>query len=169
MDRDHIYYAYIMSNRSQNFYVGVTSELRIRVIKHKNGTYEGFTSRYKLDRLVYYETFSQVQSAIRREKQLKGWSRKKKIDLIVSMNPTWRDLSEDWGKPIEPLLKQTERILAEAERKSKEIHRPFDSRLAFGAPSTQGDSSVASATCGGVAEEYIDPSTPPRRTRLRSG
>jgi hypothetical protein len=50
---------------------------------------------------------------------LKGWSRKKKIDLIVSINPTWRDLSEDWGKPIEPLLSQTEKILADAERKSK--------------------------------------------------
>ena len=65
---------------------------------------------------VYYETFSVIHNAIAREKQLKRWSRKKKIDLIISMNPTWRDLSEDWGKPIEPLLAQTEKILAAATR-----------------------------------------------------
>jgi putative endonuclease len=91
----------------------------IRVTQHKNGTYEGFTSRYKLDRLVYYETFGLVQNAIAREKQLKGWTRKKKIGLIVSMNPTWRDLSEDWGRPIKPLLEQTEKILTAAGPKSK--------------------------------------------------
>ena len=117
--REHIYYVYIMTNRSQNFYVGITSQLQTRVTQHKNGTYGGFTSRYRLDRLVYLEIFGQVQSAIRREKQLKGWSRKKKIQLIVSTNPTWRDLSEDWGKPIEPLLPQTEKILAAKERKLK--------------------------------------------------
>jgi putative endonuclease len=119
MAKEHRYYVYIMTNRSQNFYVGMTSQLRIRVIQHKNGTYEGFTSRYRLDRLVYYEVFGLVHDAIAREKQLKRWARKKKIDLIVRMNPTWRDLSEDWGKSIEPLLSQTEKILANVERKSK--------------------------------------------------
>src|SRR5438046_5522022 len=118
--REHRYFVYIMTNRSKNFYVGVTSELMIRSIQHKEGKYEGHTSRYKLDRLVYYEVFVDVNNAIAREKQIKRWTRKKKIDLIISMNPTWRDLSEDWGKPIEPLLGQTERILAAASRlKSK--------------------------------------------------
>ena len=96
-----------MTNRSQNFYVGVTSQLMIRSIQHKEGRFEGHTSRYKLDCLVYYEVFVDVHNAIAREKQLKRWTRKKKIDLIISMNPTWRDLSEDWGKPIEPLLRQS--------------------------------------------------------------
>jgi putative endonuclease len=120
MAKEHHYYAYILTNRSQNFYVGVTSELFQRTNQHKNGTYGGFTSRYKLDRLVYYERFGSVHEAIAREKQLKGWTRKKKIALIISLNPTWRDLSDDWGRPIEPLLEQTEKILVAAARlKSK--------------------------------------------------
>jgi putative endonuclease len=120
MARDHRYFVYIMTNRSKNFYVGITSELFHRSNQHKNGTYEGFTSRYKLDRLAYYEVFGLVHDAIAREKQIKRWRRKKKIDLIIAMNPTWRDLSDDWGKPIEPLLGQTEKLLAAAARlKSK--------------------------------------------------
>lgn len=119
MSREHHYYIYIMTNRSKNFCVGITSEMMQRSTQHKNGTYEGFTSRCRLDRLVYYEMFGVVHKAIAREKQIKRWTRKKKIDLIVSMNPTWRDLSEDWGKPIEPLLPQTEKILAARERKLK--------------------------------------------------
>jgi putative endonuclease len=63
--------------------------------------FPGFTDRYCLDRLVWFEHYAVVQTAIAREKQLKGWRRAKKIALIVAMNPTWRDLSEEWGKPIE--------------------------------------------------------------------
>jgi len=96
----HHYFVYIMTNRSKTLYVGFSSNLEERVWKHKNKIYEGFTCRYHLDRLAYYEEYSRVGTALAREKQLKGWRRMKKIALIVSMNPTWRDLSEDWGKPF---------------------------------------------------------------------
>lgn len=78
-------------------YTGITSDLEHRVWQHKNGTFEGFTKKYKCNRLVYFERYDQVQSAIGREKQIKGWTRAKKIALIESMNPRWRDLSEHWG------------------------------------------------------------------------
>ena len=91
-----------MTNRSKTLYVGVTNDLEKRVWQHKNGVFEGFTSRYKLDRLVYYEQYSDIRNAIAREKQIKGGLRIKKLQLIVSMNPEWRDLSEEWGKPIQP-------------------------------------------------------------------
>jgi putative endonuclease len=87
------YYTYMMSNRSKTIYTGVTNGLRKRVCQHKLGVNEGFTHKYKLDRLVYYETYSHVLDAIAREKQIKGWLRIKKIELIVSVNPTWVDLS----------------------------------------------------------------------------
>ena len=101
------YSVYIMSNRSKTLYVGTSSELEVRVWKHKHGTYEGFTSKYKCDRLVYFEDWGSPTSAIAREKQIKGWTRIKKIALIVSMNPEWRDLSEAWGKPIAKLQPRT--------------------------------------------------------------
>src|SRR5262244_2291421 len=94
--REKWYFVYIMSNRSKTLYIGITGTFRRRVLQHKSGTFEGFTSRYKLDRLVYWEKFKSVHYAIAREKQLKGWTRIKKIQLIVSMNPTWKDLAEDW-------------------------------------------------------------------------
>jgi putative endonuclease len=78
------------------FYIGVTSELENRVLKHKNKVYDGFTSKYEINRLVYYEEYQWVQDAIAKEKQLKGGSRQKKIDLIVSINPGWNDLSDGW-------------------------------------------------------------------------
>jgi putative endonuclease len=95
------YYVYIMSNRSQTLYVGVSSNLEKRVWQHKNHVFKGFTSRYRLDRLVYFEVFSDIRTAIGREKELKGWKRIRKIALIVSKNPEWRDLSDDWGEPVE--------------------------------------------------------------------
>ena len=94
------FYVYIMTDRSKTLYTGVTSKLERRVWEHKNHVYEGFTSRYGIDRLVYREKFARIGNAIAREKQIKGWMRLKKMALIVSMNPTWRDLSEDWGKPV---------------------------------------------------------------------
>jgi putative endonuclease len=91
------YYVYIMANRSKTLYTGVTGNIRQRVFEHKTGTFKGsFTSRYKLDRLVYFEKFKRVGVAIAREKQLKRWRKIKKIQLIVSTNPTWKDLAEDW-------------------------------------------------------------------------
>jgi putative endonuclease len=90
------YYIYIMTNHSKTLYTGVTSDLAGRVYQHKEGTGSVFTSKYKINRLVYYEEFSNIEEAITREKQLKGWVRKKKIDLIESTNPTWGDLSSEW-------------------------------------------------------------------------
>jgi len=71
-----------------------------RISQHKMDSIEGFTSKYKVHRLVYYETFDHVQNAIRREKQLKGWRRDKKIALIEKSNPRWQDLSEHWGREM---------------------------------------------------------------------
>lgn len=90
------FYVYILMNRSKGFYIGVTNNLRKRVFQHKTGILEGFTSKYKLNRLVYWEIFKDVKSAIAREKQLKRWTRVKKMQLIVRMNPTWSDLAADW-------------------------------------------------------------------------
>lgn len=90
------FYVYIMMNRSKGFYIGVTNNLRKRVFQHKTGTFEGFTSKYKLDRLVYWEIFKDVRSAIALEKQLKRWTRLKKMQLVMTINPTWNDLASDW-------------------------------------------------------------------------
>jgi putative endonuclease len=96
MTRDKQYYVYIMTNKSRTLYTGVTRNLIRRVYEHKNKLVDGFTKKYNITRLVYYESTSEVRSAIAREKQIKGWLRKKKIALIESMNPEWRDLSEEW-------------------------------------------------------------------------
>jgi putative endonuclease len=90
------YCVYIMASRSLNFYVGVTSNLIRRTAQHKFGSVPGFTTRYKIERLVYIEKFADVRYAISREKQIKSWRREKKIALIKQMNPTWVDLAEDW-------------------------------------------------------------------------
>ena len=89
-------YVYILTNRSRTLYTGVTSNLEQRVWQHKHHVFPGFTARYKLDRLVYFERFSRIHSAIAREKQIKGYTRLKKMALIVAQNPTWKDLSEAW-------------------------------------------------------------------------
>ena len=91
--RHRCYYTYIMSNRSKTIYTGMTNNLHKRVFQHKLGINEGFTKKYKLDRLVYWETYGNVLEAIAREKEIKGWLRIKKIQLIVGLNPTWADLS----------------------------------------------------------------------------
>ena len=79
---------------SSVIYVGVTNDLERRVDEHKNGTVRGFTSKYRVNRLVYYESTPDVRGAIAREKQIKGWLRSKKIALIAAANPLWKDLSE---------------------------------------------------------------------------
>ncbi len=90
------YSTYIMASRSRTLYVGVTGDLRKRVFQHKWKEHEGFTARYNCDRLVWFERHQYVQSAIAREKELKGWSRSKKIALIESLNAAWVDLSREW-------------------------------------------------------------------------
>jgi putative endonuclease len=90
------YFVYIMTNRSGTLYIGFTSDLPQRVAQHRSGEPAGFTSRYRIDRLVYYEVTDDVRVALAREKQLKGWSRKKKFALIAAMNPQWLDLADDF-------------------------------------------------------------------------
>jgi putative endonuclease len=93
------YFVYILSNRSRTLYVGVTNDLQRRVYEHKHNLVPGFTSRYRIDRLVYFEGTGDVQAAIAREKQLKGWLRAKKVGLIESVNPTWEDLGAEQDAP----------------------------------------------------------------------
>ena len=92
----HSYYVYIMSNRHKTLYIGVTNDLERRVYEHKNGLTPGFTKRYDINRLVLYEEFSDVNEAIAREKRLKGWVRRRKIELIEAVNPGWEDLAAEW-------------------------------------------------------------------------
>jgi putative endonuclease len=90
------YYVYIMTNRSGTLYTGMTNDLRRRVWQHKQKLVEGFTKRYNITRLVYYEETPDVDGAIAREKQIKSWRREKKVALIESVNSGWKDLSEGW-------------------------------------------------------------------------
>ena len=96
MHSARFYYVYILTNRSKTLYIGVTGNLEKRVFAHKHGLTPGFASRYKIDRLVYFERFGDIHAAIAREKQIKGLTRLKKMALIVSLNPEWKDLSAGW-------------------------------------------------------------------------
>ena len=89
------YYVYIISNRTHVLYIGVSNDLDNRVAQHQQGANPGFTQRYHLERLVYFESYDKIADAIAREKQLKGWRRSKKIALIESLNPRWSDLSRE--------------------------------------------------------------------------
>ena len=93
---DRHYYVYILTNRVRTLYVGVTNDLMRRVYEHKQKTVPGFTKKYNLTWLAYYEETSDVASAIAREKQIKSWRRSKKVDLIESANPRWKDLALEW-------------------------------------------------------------------------
>lgn len=90
------YYVYILASISRVLYIGITNDLTRRIAEHKQKLVRGFTSRYNINRLVYFERGGDVRAAIRREKQIKGWTRQKKIDLIEAANPEWKDLSEGW-------------------------------------------------------------------------
>ncbi|MGB6786734.1 MAG: GIY-YIG nuclease family protein [Candidatus Acidiferrales bacterium] len=90
------YCVYILASKSLNLYTGVTSNLQRRVIQHREKHLKGFSAKYNINRLVYYESFGDVFAAIRREKQIKGWLRSKKIALIESANRDWKDLSDGW-------------------------------------------------------------------------
>ena len=90
-------FVYMLTNWDDSvLYIGVTSNLPKRLYEHRNGLVDGFTKKYNVHKLVYYEESTYMQSAIEREKQLKKWSRAKKNALVARMNPTWRDLSLDW-------------------------------------------------------------------------
>ncbi len=88
-----MYYVYILTNKSYTLYIGVTNNLQKRVYEHANNVVRGFTSKYHLNKLIYFEEFINIEDAIRREKQLKGWTRKKKINLIKQKNSSFNDLS----------------------------------------------------------------------------
>jgi putative endonuclease len=111
------YYVYIMTNRSGTLYTGVTNDLERRVCEHKEKMVDGFTKKYNVTKLVYYEATDDVRSAIAWEKQIKGWLRNKKITLVESTNPQWRDLSEDWEAPPQTLrCAQSDRVGMQGDR-----------------------------------------------------
>ena len=99
------YYVYIMASKSRTLYTGVTNNLERRVLQHRIKLHEGFSARYNINRLVYFEVFGDIRLAIGREKQIKAWGRMKKIALIESVNRDWKDLSDGWpgstaAKPV---------------------------------------------------------------------
>jgi len=89
-----------MTNKSRTLYTGITNNLERRVYEHKNKLIEGFIKKYNITKLVYYEIGNDVEAAITREKQIKGWLRRKKIALIESVNPQWEDLSKGWFRDV---------------------------------------------------------------------
>ena len=94
---EYTYYVYILTNSTRILYVGVTGDMEERMDEHKKDQVPGFPSRYNLTMLAYYETAQDVWSAVEREKEIKGWGRVRQEALVESMNPEWRDLSEEWG------------------------------------------------------------------------
>jgi putative endonuclease len=98
--RTRLYYVYIMASGTGTLYV--TNSIYQRVLQHQEGVADGFTKKYGVNKLVYFEVFHYVGNAIAREKEIKGWRRSKKIALIESVNPGWRDLSRDFGKEFKP-------------------------------------------------------------------
>ena len=106
--KNKIYYVYILTNhKNKTLYIGLTNDIERRIYEHKNELVEGFSKRYKLKKLLYYEEFEYIRDALNREKQLKNWHREWKINLIKDANPGFCDLAEEWynedtGKSIDP-------------------------------------------------------------------
>ncbi|MBM3326153.1 MAG: GIY-YIG nuclease family protein [Calditrichaeota bacterium] len=90
------YWVYIMANRSGQIYTGVTNDLMRRVYQHKTKAVKGFTTKYNIDKLVFFQEFNDVRDAISAERRIKGWKRFRKNELISELNPDWKDLSEEW-------------------------------------------------------------------------
>jgi putative endonuclease len=118
MPKNRRFFVYIMTSRPRShvLYTGVTGDLTRRVFQHKTKLMPGFTSRYNLTRLVYYEEFVYPDAAISREKEIKGWRRSKKTRLIGSMNPHWDDLADKWTDIYKPQLKREENGVVGAPR-----------------------------------------------------
>jgi len=93
-------YIYILGSTTGVLYIGVTRTLGLRIFQHKNGIFEGFSKTYNCTRLLYFERYEDIRSAIVREKRLKGWRREKKLNLIRMKNPDFRDLAELWGSKL---------------------------------------------------------------------
>jgi|SRR5271167_1214073 len=104
--RRRSYAVYIMGSLSGTLYIGVTGNLHKRAFEHKFHRREGFTDKYDVERLLYWESYDHVHKAIGREKQLKGWTRAKKIALIESTNPHWLDMAKDWY----PWMREPEKL-----------------------------------------------------------
>jgi putative endonuclease len=128
------FYVYIMSNnpKSAVLYTGITGDLVHRVWQHKKKLTPGFTSRYNLTRLVYFERFFYPDAAISREKEIKGWRRSKKLRLIESMNPRWEDLARDWQNLFKP----------EVSADLKEIPRPAGENAGLRDDAIGGDDTI---------------------------
>ena len=109
--RAHEYYVYIVTNKSWTLYTGVTNDLTRRVWEHKHKWGKGFTSRYRIGKLVFCETFDDIRDAIAREKQIKGWTRARKMALVKAVNPTWEDLSKRWFQEGDGCRKQQRRLV----------------------------------------------------------
>jgi putative endonuclease len=127
------YCVYILASRSRNLYTGVTNNLQRRLLEHRQGLVPGFTSRYRIFRLVHYEVFTDIRYAIAREKEIKAWRREKKIQLIVQQNPTWEDLAahlpaQYYALGPEPKAPQE----ANGEAKADPSHHPQKARLGSG-------------------------------------
>lgn len=99
------YYVYIISNHSRTLYTGMSSNLEQRVLQHKLKILDGFTKRYNIDRLVWYEVFHDVNQAIEAEKTIKGWRRSKKIELVEAQNSDWDDLAVGWYSAVQLRMK----------------------------------------------------------------
>jgi putative endonuclease len=93
------YFVYIMTNPSKTLYTGITNSIRCRVREHKLKLTPGFAAKYNITRLIYFETFEDVRNAIEREKQIKAWTRAKRVALIESVNPEWDGLFREWDQP----------------------------------------------------------------------
>ena len=98
MREEKRYYVYIMASRSLTLYTGVTGDIYHRALQHKAGEIDGFTRKYHINRLVYYETFKYMNNALAREKQIKAWTRAKRLALIKTTTAAWQDLAEGWGE-----------------------------------------------------------------------
>jgi putative endonuclease len=100
MSRSRTYYVYIMASKSRAIYVGVTGALMARVLRHRAGEGGMFTRRYRVNRLVHFQSFCNVGDAIARETEIKKWRREKKVALIEARNPRWEDLAAGWGTVV---------------------------------------------------------------------
>ena len=107
--RELFFYTYIVASRSHTLYIGMTNNIERRIREHRDANSNSFAATYNCNRLVWFERYTTVHLAIAREKQLKGWKREKKLELIQKENPTWIDLSQSWGELLElpPQMSQT--------------------------------------------------------------
>ena len=115
MPKRRVRHIYILASRSHQLYVGMTNSLERRMEEHRAAVPGHHTARYRINRLVYFEHTQYVLNAIAREKELKEWTRAAKIELVESINPTWDDLSEDWGEGIRRMRRNEERAKANAD------------------------------------------------------